>query len=199
MATNLIGVTARGAAEIAPHVADLSPEAKAALTPALTPGQFLDALVVKSLYADAVRFLAHAIGRREAVWWACACNRQTLANDTPGPAVAALVAAETWCHRPTEENRRAAHAAAEASQFEHPAAFAAMGAFFSGGSLAPANVAQVVPPGAFHTARVVAGSIILAAVRREPARAAERYRAFVAQGVEIANAAAAQARQHGGA
>ncbi len=198
MTTNLTGTTARAAAEIAPHVADLSPEAKAALTPSQTPGQFLDALVAKRLFPDAVKFLAHAIGRREAVWWACTCNRQTLTPDVPAPAVAALVAAETWCYQPTEENRRAAHAAAEAATMDHPPSLAAMGAFFSGGSVAPANVPQPVPPGPFHTARMVAASVMLAVVRREPERAADKYRAFVAQGVEIANSAAAQSSRPGG-
>jgi len=198
MTTNLTGTTARAASEIAPHVADLSPEAKAALTPTQSPGQFLDALVAKQLFSDAVKFLAHAIGRREAVWWACTCNRQTLTPDVPAPAVAALAAAEAWCYLPTEENRRAAHASAEAATMENAPALAAMGAFFSGGSIAPANVPQPVPPGPFHTARMVAASIMIAVVRREPERAAERYRAFVAQGVEIANSSAAQNPRPGG-
>jgi hypothetical protein len=199
MATHLAGVSARNAADVVPHVADLADEAKALLRPEHTPGQYLDALVAANRLPDAVRFLAHGLGRREAVWWACVCNRLVLEPDTQQPAVAALVAAEAWCYRPTEENRRAAHAAAEAAQMEHPAAFAALGAFFSGGSIAPAHVKQPVPPGVFHTARCVAGSILMAGVRREPKKAPERYRAFLAKGVEVANTSAGQAQSRGGA
>jgi len=197
MTTNLTGTTARAASDIAPHVADVTPEGKALLSPAHTPGAYLDALAAAGQFADAVRFLAHAMGRRECVWWACVCNRLVLDASTPPAAAAALVAAETWCYQPTEENRRAAHAAAEAATLDHPPSLAAMGAFFSGGSIAPAHVTQPVPPGPFHTARMVAGSIILCAVKREPQRAPERYRVFLAKGVEIANTAAAQARPGG--
>jgi hypothetical protein len=199
MPTNLTGTTARTAAEVAPHVADVSPEGKALLAAGQTPGAYIDALAAAGQFADAVRFLAHAMGRRECVWWACVCNRLVLDPSTPPVATAALVAAETWCYQPTEEHRRAAHAAAEAATLDHPPSLAAMGAFFSGGSVAPANVPQPVPPGPFHTARMVAGSVILCAVKREPQRAPERYRTFLAQGVEIANSAAAQAGRPGGA
>jgi uncharacterized protein DUF6931 len=197
MATRLPGVTARTAAEIAPHVADLTPEGKAVLRPQHTPGDYLDALAAAGHLRDAVRFLAHCLGRREAVWWACVCCR--LAPDAaPAPAVvAAFGSAEAWCYRPTEENRRAAYAAAEAAQLEHPAALAALGAFFSGGSVAPANVQQPVPPGPFHTARCVAGSVLLSAVRTEPQTADARLRLFLSKGVEVANTAATQARGAG--
>jgi hypothetical protein len=198
MATNLTGTTARSAADVAPHVADVTDEGKALLAPAHTPGAYIDALAAAGHFADAVRFLAHAMGRRECVWWACVCNRAVLDASAPPPAVAALVAAEKWCYQPTEENRRAAHAAAEAATLDHPPALAAMGAFFSGGSVAPANVPQPVAPGPFLTARMVAASIILCAVKREPKRAPERFRQFLVQGVEIANSAAAQGGRQGG-
>lgn len=197
MATRLLGVTARTAAEIAPHVAGLSPEAKALLRPEHTPGEFLDAVAIAGHFADAVKFLAHGLGRREAVWWACVCARLAMEPAPAPPVLQALTAAEAWCYQPVEERRRAAYAAGEAAQFEHPAALAALGAFLSGGSLAPPNV-QPVPPGPFLTARAVAGAIQLAAVRIQPEKAAERFRAFLAKGVEIANTPA-QAPARGGA
>jgi hypothetical protein len=187
-------VTARTAAEIAPHVSDLSPEAKAVLRAEQTPGEYLDALGGAGHLPDAVRFLAHCLGRREAVWWACVCLRLSPDAAPQPPVVAAFSAAETWCYRPTEENRRAAHAAAEAAQFEHPAALAALGAFFSGGSIAPAHIQQPVPPGPFHTARCIAGAVLLTAVRTEPQTANDKLRQFLAKGVEVANSSAAQSR-----
>ena len=64
------------------------------------------------------------------------------ARAVPDPAVAeqdlkALVAAETWVRRPDEANRRAAMAAAEATKMQTPEAWAAVGAFWSGGSMSP--------------------------------------------------------------
>jgi hypothetical protein len=85
---------------------------------------------------------------------------------------------------PTEENRRAAHAAAEAAGLAHPAGCAAMACFWSGGSLAPANL-PVVPPGEHLTAHGAAGAVMLAAVT-EPAKAAERQARFLALGLEVA-------------
>jgi hypothetical protein len=196
MGTRLPAVQARAAADIVPHVEGFTPESAALLRAEHAPGDFLDALAIAGKFPDAVRFLAHGLGRREAVWWACVCVRLAMEPAPPPPVVAALTAAETWCYRPTEENRRAAFDAGEAAKFQHPAALAALGAFLSGGSLAPPNV-QPVPPGPFLTARTVAGAIMLAAVRIEPAKANDRYRAFLAKGVEIANAPAQQQARGG--
>jgi hypothetical protein len=186
VATKLAAVTARTASQVAAHVA-LTDGAKPILNPAMTPAEFLDALLAAGLHADAVHFLAHGMPRREAVWWACVCVRASMEPAPPPTAPAAIAAAETWCRDPSEPHRRAAHAAAEATKYEHPAGLAALGAFFSGGSLAPADAATPVPPGPFHTAKAVANAIVLSAVRREPEKARQRYREFLARGIDIAN------------
>jgi hypothetical protein len=188
----------RTAAEACSQI-QLGAPARGLLRDGMAPRAFLDALLAAGHLPDALRFLAAALPKREAVWWACVCTRLVLDQTTPQPAVAALVAAETWCYRPTEENRRAAHAAAEAATLEHPAALAAMGAFFSGGSIAPPHITTPVQPGPFHTARMVAGAVMLADVMREPERAPERQRTFLAKGAEIAMSAAAQDPRRGGA
>jgi hypothetical protein len=58
-------------------------------------------------------------------------------------------------------------------------------AFWSGGSLAPPNVAEV-PPGEHLTPGAVANAVLLAAVLSEPEKAAEKFRKFFALGVEVA-------------
>ena len=45
----------------------------------------------------------------------------------------------------------------------------------------------MVPPGEFLTAKAVSGAVIFAAVAKEPERAPERFKSFVAQGVEVTN------------
>jgi hypothetical protein len=163
-------------------------EARALLRDGLTPGQFLDVLVQAQHFPDAVAFLAHALPKREAVWWACRCARQAAAAAplTP-PADAALQAAEAWVADPAEPNRRKAHAAAEAAQLSTPAGCAALAAFLSGGSLAPPEVKTPVPPGEHLTARIVAGSVQLAAVATAPEKAPEKFRAFIALGRDVAS------------
>ena len=87
---------------------------------------------------EAVRLCAHALPRREAVWWACMCARGVPPQALPAADIAALNAAETWVRKPGDEAlRRAAWDAAQATDFRSPEAWAAVGAFWSGGSLSP--------------------------------------------------------------
>lgn len=179
----LAKVSAQTATEICAHF-QLGEEAKQLLHESLAPRQYLDVLIAKQQFPDAVRFLAHALPKREAVWWACVCARH-VAGTNP-QITAALQAAERWATDPSEDNRRAAMPVAEAAEFGTPAGCAALAAFWSGGSLGPLN-APVIPPGEYLTAHAVAGAVMLAAVLTEPEKASEKYRQFLAQGVEVAN------------
>ena len=79
-----------------------------------------------------------------------------------------------------------AAAAAEKAGFDSAAGCAGLGAFFSGGSLAPPELPPV-PPGEYQTAKAVAGAVIIAAVSAEPEKAPEKFKAFVAQGLDVTN------------
>lgn len=165
---------------------DLSPEAKALFAPNAPTAVFLKALIDAELHADAIRLLAIALPRREAVWWGCLSARGALQAE-PAPAdVAALEAAEAWVYRPTEENRRACFAPAEAMNFETACAYAAMAAFWSGGSLAPPDAAVVVPPGDGLTGTAAAAAVLLATAA-VPKEIKARHRAALAQALDIAN------------
>ena len=165
-------------------VAELGEEAMALLRPDLHPLDFVALLMEKALFPDAVRFVAHALPKREAVWWGWVCARRA-AGETPPPKIkAALDATERWIAQPNEDNRRLAMAAAEKAELGTAAGCAGLAAFFSGGSLAPPD-APPVPPGEFLAAKAVAGAVIFAAVAKEPEKAPEKFRSFVAQGVEV--------------
>ena len=181
----LAKATAKTAAEVC-KLFPLGDDAKKLLRDGLAPRPFLDALLEKQQFPDAVRFLAHALPKREAVWWACLCARQVHGASPPAPIGPALTAAEKWVSDPSDDHRRAAQAAATAAGMGAPAGCAAMAAFFSGGSLAPPN-APVVPPGEHLTAHAAAGAVMLAAVLTEPQKAAEKYRKFFALGVDVGN------------
>jgi len=49
-------------------VAELGEEAMALVRPDLHPLDFVSLLMTKAMYPDAVRFIAHALPKREAVW-----------------------------------------------------------------------------------------------------------------------------------
>lgn len=183
MAAKLIKIEAKTAAELAGKL-ELSEAARAALRDGVGPAEYLDALVASGQWPDAVRLLALALPKREAIWWACRCARA--AGPAPAPAAGtALGAAEAWVAEPTEERRRAAFPAAEAAQFGTPAGCAALAVFLSGGSLAPPDIAAV-PPAEDLTGKTVAGAVLLAGVVAEPEKASEKYRAFVTDGLAIA-------------
>ncbi len=178
-------VTAKTAAEVA-KLCPLSDEAKALLRDGQTPKQLFEQLLAKPLYLDAIRLLAATLPKREAVWWACLCARQAHGANPPAKIAAALTAAEKWVADPSEDNRRACQAAAEAEEMKTPAGCAAMAAFWSGGSLGPPNV-PAVPPGEQLTGHGVAGAVMLAAVLNQPEKAAEKHKSFLNLGVEVAS------------
>jgi len=182
--TSLAKITAQSAQEICQLAAagghQLSPPAGA------TPVEFLGQLVGAGEHESAVKFLAFALPKREAIWWACVCARMELPDPAPEPVLNALAAAETWVRKPTDENRRAAMVAAQAAKFESPAAWAAVAAFWSSGSMAPPDLPEV--PAAPHLMGVaVLGAVTLAAVLVAPERAGERRERYVAAAVNIAN------------
>jgi hypothetical protein len=184
MANDSSNPLAGRAAEVCPQ-SQLGNEARALLGDDPAGQPFLARLAEHGLFADAARFLAHALPRREAVWWACQCARLVLGPQPPEPFVAALQAAEHWAAAPTEENRRSAFPAAEAAEFGTPPGCAALAAFWSGGSLAPPD-STAVPPPEHLTPSAVANAVLLAAVQEEPERATEKFRQFLELGVQVA-------------
>jgi hypothetical protein len=164
---------------------ELSPPAKAMLTPQMGVADFLSALIAAELWRDAVFLMARALPKREAVWWGCLAARSVTGAATPPPTVAALEAAEAWVFQPSEEKRRAAMERARATKFDHPGIWAAVGAFWSGGSMAPLN-SPPVPPADHLTSVAIKGAVSLAAVAVEPQKAPEKYRHFLDQAIDIA-------------
>ena len=170
---------------LSPNAA-LSDDAKALIATPLPIAKFLGLLLDAALLDDAVKLFAHALPKREAVWWACLAAR-SLPETTATPELeAAIDAAEAWVYKPSEENRRAALDKATASGLKQPASWAAMAAAWSGGSLAPPN-APVVPPAEHLTGLAVVGVVLLAAVANEPAKRPEKLKAFLAQAIDIGN------------
>ena len=145
--------------------------------------QFVELLASHEQFLDALRLVAHALTKRSSVEWACRCVRLVTGDDLSPVEAAALIAAETWIADPSEDHRRQAGAAADAAK-QVPAGWAAMAAFWSGGSMAPPH-APVVPPGPTLTAHAASGAVMLAAVARQPEKAPEKYAKFLQIGREL--------------
>lgn len=139
-----------------------------------------------SRFADAARFLAFALPKREAVWWACRCSRlapNATATGVDSPEALAQKAAEAWVVDPSDDRRRVCGAAGEAAPGT-PSGCASLAAFWSGGSLAPKGLPEVAPADDL-TARGVAAAVMVAGVVATPEHAPERYRAFLQVGLAI--------------
>ena len=166
-------------------VAELEDEALALLRPDIQPPEYINLLMENNLFADAVRFVAHALPKREGVWWGWICAKKSSGENPPPAVKASLEATEKWIAQPTDEHRRAAYDAADAAPFTTPAGCAGLAAFFSGDSLAPPDLPPV-PPGEFLFAKAVSGAVIFAAVSKEPEKAPEKFKQFLAQGLDVA-------------
>ncbi|HEV3022675.1 MAG TPA: hypothetical protein VGX76_09405 [Pirellulales bacterium] len=162
----------------------LSEAAAELLRDKMEPRPFLDLLIEKKHYPDAVRFLAHSMPKRETIWWACLCSRPETGAVVPAPVVAAQKAAEDWVAAPSDDKRRAAHVAAQAAGVGTPSGLTCEAVFFSEGSLGPAEF-QAVPAPEHVAATTAANAIIIAAVA-VPAKMAAKYGQFLALGKDVA-------------
>ena len=145
----------------------------------------LDRLEKAGLLIEATRLIAHALPAREAVWWACACSRHTATSGANQTAEAQVrESAEEWVRKPTDEHRRNAMKQAETAGFSSAEAWAAVGAFWSGDSMAPPE-APKVPPQPHFTGLAIAGSVALAACRGPASRRETRLHRFLGSAKDI--------------
>jgi hypothetical protein len=165
--------------------ATLAPEAQAPLQGCADVADAIVRLEALGFASEAVRMLAHALPRREGVWWACMCAASTAPADLPEPDRLARETAELWVRQQKDEQRRAAMAHAEASGFQTPEAWSGVAAFWSGDSMSPVGQ-PAVPPPPTAVGGAVAGAVALSAVRGDVKRHAERLKRFLESGRNIA-------------
>ena len=164
--------------------AKVGDESKTLLTDQFTPQQFLDLLVEKELFGDAIRVVAYLLPKRESVGWGCLCVRHILASRKGKPLPDVQVAVERWVSAPNEENRWAAKETADKEEDKTLSGLLALAAFFAGPSMAPPNV-QPVPPPDHVTSEIVASTVFLAGVINEPEKANEKYRVFMQKALAL--------------
>lgn len=145
----------------------------------------IDRLIAAKLPMEAAKLFAHALPRREAVWWACMCAAHTQTPNIAETDRLAREAAEQWVRQQREDQRYAAMTQAERAGFQSPEAWAAVAAFWSGPSIAPAE-AVAVPPAPHLAGVAVAGAVALAGVRLHPERQNARLAQFLTSARQIA-------------
>ncbi|HUZ63087.1 MAG TPA: hypothetical protein VMU82_05180 [Acetobacteraceae bacterium] len=164
---------------------DLPPPAAEAVAECEEVPAALLRLVQDGFMVEASRLVAHALPKREAVWWACMCALHTAPETLPPADLAAREAAEMWVRKQTDALRRQAMEQAQVAGFATPEAWAAVGAFWSGDSMSPLGQ-PVVPPAPHLAGTAVAGAIALAAVRARPERQKARLVRFLESARDIA-------------
>jgi pSer/pThr/pTyr-binding forkhead associated (FHA) protein len=163
----------------------LDDTAKALLDPQVSAVDYVDRLAAEGHFIPAVQFWSAVLPTTYGVQWASRCVRQVMADELGKSDRQALDMAERWAMEPNEDNRRAAEAAAQKTNFETPAAWVALAAFWSGGSIAPADLPEV-PPQPGMAAKAIAGALMLAATGGPAERVADRYQSFLQAGKEMA-------------
>ena len=123
-----------------------------------SPLAFVQLLEASQTPEDAVGFCAYLLPRREAVGWACECLRR-MNPELTADSLRLIDIAEAWFQSPSEEGRKAALDAGMAAVSSGPAAWVALAAGWSGGSLI-GEPNQPVPPPPHLTAQAVRASIL---------------------------------------
>ena len=169
------------ATEVSRYVT-LGEEAKKILTPEISANDFIEALISKQLHPDAVQFIAHLLPKRQAVWWALGCVKQSAEKPTPEQDVA-MKTTERWIAEPSEENRQAAFKAAEEADTATPAGITALAAYYSD-ALPPTADPKTNAKAYFITAKLVTAAVMMAATS-DPEQLKTRFSGFAIKGAEV--------------
>jgi hypothetical protein len=144
---------------------------------------YLRDLVSSPTPEDAITFCAYLLPRRAAVWWGHQCLSHLPDLLTPQDHEL-LQVVEGWVREPEEDQRYAALDAGMAAPAKTPGAWLALGAGWSGGSMAPPGMAPVPPP-PFLTARAVNAGVLGGLARVAIKQRAAILSACVTMGVRL--------------
>ena len=177
----------RTAVEVA-RECPLSDEARLVLTPQFTPGKYLAILIGRKMYADAVRFTAFSLPKREAIWWAALCLWDACRVDQgealPPATDAVFRTVVAWLQDPCEGNRRAVEAAGREAGAASPFGQLAMAVFFSGGNVSVPDQPKVEPKPT-TTAKAIASVVLAASKTKKPPNAVAAQQAFLVLAAEL--------------
>lgn len=164
----------------------LPPAALNLLDDAPSTGVALERFVANGHLAEARRLLAHALDKREAVWWGYLSAREAIRHREVGPAhLEALEAARAWVNEPTDANRVRCKQMIAACGTTSMAGILCFAVWLSGGSISPTPLRRVEPRP--HLCGKLCGVVVyLASVHFDAGRFKTYLRHFLGMGTGIA-------------
>lgn len=171
--------------DVARH-AKLGDAARALLHEHQTPRDYLALVDHHRLYSDGVRFAAHWLPAREALWWGCLCLWRVYRADAPVKDVSALHAVLRWVQKTSDGHRRQAKTAGDLAGLDTPAGLLALAVFYSGGSIADPGQYEI-RPAPFACAQTLAGAVLLAATLAGPSELTQCQRQFLTFAHDVAD------------
>ncbi|MGY0218915.1 DUF6931 family protein [Endozoicomonadaceae bacterium StTr2] len=111
----------------------------------LEPEAFIAGLLQQKLTEECIAFLAVALPPRESLYWAICCF-DSMPRQREEDIQHAFAAARSWVNQPCEATRRHAGKMARKAGLKTPEGWLAQAAFWSGGSILPADKPFVAPP-----------------------------------------------------
>ena len=184
MSQALVKLSGSELAAVTPHLA-LDADAAGIVDGCTGVVEAMERLESAGFLVESTRLAAHALPKREAVWWACMCVAHTAPVDLPEKDRAARESAEDWVRQQTDSSRRLAFERAQTTGFSTPEAWTAVAAFWSGDSMSPEGQ-PAVPPAPHFTGLAAAGAVALAAVRGDVTRREARLRRFLESARNVA-------------
>jgi hypothetical protein len=157
----------------------------ALLQPAMSPREFVDALVDNKKYLPAIDFIAHALPAREAIWWGCLSLQRTSGDKLEPWERRGLRLTVQWVLQPSEFNRAATKQPADVLGPASAAGNLAAAASQTGGSVGPPQ-GPPIPPSPFAPARAVAIAVKVASTKCAPPEIQPTQRALIDLGMGIA-------------
>lgn len=162
----------------------LTDEAQAKLRPGVSAEVYFDDLTKSGLHADAIRVLSRLLAPRSGVWWGCLCAWEAMAPRKRELDEAAIAAVVMWLKDPTDENRRAAGAAAKSAGRTTAAGLVGSAAYYSEGSIATPGKTEV-PTKPEFTPKLVASAVLTAARSGGASQTTPRMRQYLVIGTEV--------------
>lgn len=179
-------IIAKTAKELTTQYEAIEDDAFEILDPKFTPEQYINILIEKEYFADSILFLAHALPKREAIWWACLCSKAVINKETRPDDIASISIAEKWVYEPDDKKRRMCGTLAEKGEYKSAQNWTAAAVFWSGGSITKEED-PIMEPAPFLYAHAVSGAILNAVGSSDSDDVDMTFQEFINHGLNIAN------------
>lgn len=157
------------------QVCKLTPASQNFLKESMMSVDFIKILIHAELYADVIKFYAHAFNKIAAINWAYFClQSQPQSQQTQS----ILAAVYQWLVNPSEAQRQIVNSLTETLDYKLPEKWLALAVFWNDGSIIPPP-APAVAAGPYLTAKAVTSCVLLTAIKSQPTNPKKQYRTLI--------------------